>query len=255
MDVVNQVNSGEEAAIGLASVSLKREGENAELSNSIESRDETPERGLEQVRRNEGSIKKKGRFELTETSSECSWDLDPMLAGYANKYMDNFVSNQALINEIMSSNPFPENLKRGKILDPYLRELLAEQDKYTCLNQDKALGNLQQTVAFVYGLLTKIWTAMEAEKESYLAEEGKTNPLFEMSKLFYLVILFLGQAMNSCSYIRRFNILMSFVGDRKRVESMLKDNAAAFSDPGNMLFWSKYEELVANSLSSKNKSK
>ena len=79
MDVVNQVNSGEEAAIGLASVSLKREGENAELSNSIESRDETPERGLEQVGRNdpsdvvsEGPTKKKGRFEQTETSAECS---------------------------------------------------------------------------------------------------------------------------------------------------------------------------------------
>ena len=43
MDAVKQVNSGEEAAIGLASVSLKRKVENAELSNSIESRDKTPE--------------------------------------------------------------------------------------------------------------------------------------------------------------------------------------------------------------------
>ena len=30
----------------------------------------------------------------------------------------------------MSFNPVPENLKRGKILDPHLRELLAEQDIY-----------------------------------------------------------------------------------------------------------------------------
>ena len=49
MDAVKQVNSGEEAAIELASVSLKRKAENAELSNSIESRDETPERGLRQT--------------------------------------------------------------------------------------------------------------------------------------------------------------------------------------------------------------
>ena len=61
--------------------------------------------------------------------------------------------------------------------------------------------------------------------------------------------------MNSCSYIRRFHVLMSFVGDKKRVESMLKDNATAFSDAGNMLFRSKYEELVEKSLSSKNRSK
>ena len=131
--------------------------------------------------------------------------------------MDNFVSNQTLINEIMSFNPVPENLKRGKTLDPYLRELLAEQDKYICLNQDKTLGNLQQRIAFVYGSLTKIWTAMEAEKESHLGDEGDTNPLFEMSKLFDQVILLLGQAMNSCFYVRRFNVLLSFVGDKERV--------------------------------------
>ena len=76
-----------------------------------------------------------------------------------------------------------------------------------------------------------------------------------MSKHFDQVILFLGQAMNSCSYIRRFNILMSFLGDKKRVESMLQDNAAVFSDAWNMLFGSKYEELVTKSLSLKNRSK
>ena len=36
---------------------------------------------------------------------------------------------------------------------------------------------------------------------------------------------------------------------------MLNDNATAFSDAGNMLFGSKYEELVAKSLLSKNRSK
>ena len=46
---VKHFNSGEEAAIGLASVSLKKKAKNAELSNSIESRDETLERGLEEV--------------------------------------------------------------------------------------------------------------------------------------------------------------------------------------------------------------
>ena len=42
----------------------------------------------------------------------------------------------------MSFNPVPENLKKGKIRDQYLRELLVEQDKYICLNQDKTLRNL-----------------------------------------------------------------------------------------------------------------
>ena len=114
-----------------------------------------------------------------------------MLAEYVNKYMDNFVPNQTLIGEIMSLNAVPENLKKGKVLDPYLRELLAEQAKYICLNQDKRLRNIQQRIAFVY--------------------EGETKPLFEMSKLFDHVIILLRQATISCSYIRRLNSLTSFV--------------------------------------------
>ena len=155
----------------------------------------------------------------------------------------------------MSFNPVPENLKKGKILDPYLKELLAEQDKYICLNQEKTFRNLQQRMTFVCGPLTKIWTAVEAEKESYVADKGETKPLYEISKLFNQFILLLGQAMNLSSYIRSFNVLMSFVGDKKKVQSMLKDNATAFSEAKNMLFRHKYKELVAKSLSSKNRSK
>ena len=72
----------------------------------------------------EEPMKKKRRLELTEMSTERSWDLDPMLAEYADKYMNNFVSKQTLINKITSFNPVPENLKKGKILDLCLKELL-----------------------------------------------------------------------------------------------------------------------------------
>ena len=57
MDAAKQVNSRQEAVAGLASVSLKRRAENAGLSNSIESRDKTLERGLEQVGRKDQSDK------------------------------------------------------------------------------------------------------------------------------------------------------------------------------------------------------
>ena len=76
-----------------------------------------------------------------------------MLAEYAKKYMDSFVSNQTLI---MSFNLVPENLKKGKILDPLSRELLQHHDKYICLNHDKTLSNLQQRIAFLYGPFSKI---------------------------------------------------------------------------------------------------
>ena len=72
----------------------------------------------------EEPMKKKRRLELTEMSTERSWDPDPVLAEYADKYMDNFVSKQTLINKITSFNPVPENLKKDKILDLCLKELL-----------------------------------------------------------------------------------------------------------------------------------
>ena len=42
--------------------------------------------------------------------------------------------------------------------------------------------------------------------------------------------------MNMCSYIRHFNVLMLILKDKKRAESMLKDNATAISEADNMLF-------------------
>ena len=96
----------------------------------------------------------------------------------------------------MPFNPLPENLKKGKIQDPYLRELLAEQDIYICLDQDKTWSNLQQNIVFMYRTFTKICTAMDAEKGSYVGDEGKTNPLFEISKLFDQIVLLFRQGMS-----------------------------------------------------------
>ena len=89
------------------------------------------------------------------------------------------------------------------------------------------------------------------KKSRFMRVKGKLTPLLEISKLFDQVILLLVQTMDSCFYVRRFNVLMAFAGDKKRVESMLKDNTAASPEAKNMLFGPKYEELVAKSLSSK----
>ena len=61
--------------------------------------------------------------------------------------------------------------------------------------------------------------------------------------------------MNSCLYIRRLNALFLFVEEKITALFMLKDSATAFSESENMLFGPKYEQLVAKSLRSKNRSK
>ena len=55
MDVVKQVVLGENTTIWPASVFSKRIVEKTELSNCIENRDETPEKGLQKVGRNDTS--------------------------------------------------------------------------------------------------------------------------------------------------------------------------------------------------------
>ena len=129
MDVAKQVNSEEERAIGLALVFLKRKVENSELSNSIESRYVDPRKRVRASGQKWAPWYSEWGTHQTEWRAglpATSWYLDSVLAGYGNKYMDNFDSSPTLIyNETMSFNPVPENLKKGKILDPYLRQLPA----------------------------------------------------------------------------------------------------------------------------------
>ena len=47
---------------------------------------------------------RKGRFELSDESKN-SWTMDPRLTEYSNQYMDKFVPNQTLIDNIVSGNP------------------------------------------------------------------------------------------------------------------------------------------------------
>ena len=69
-------------------------------------------------------------------------------------------------------------------------------------------------------------------------------------------ILPLGLSMNTYSYISRFNISMSFVNDKRKVESMIKKNANNFNEKlnTNMLFGPTFEETSTKSLSLKAKS-
>ena len=55
-------------------------------------------------------------------------------------------------------------IKGENLLDPYLWELMVEQNKCIPLSQDKSLLNLQKKIASVYGPLCRIWVVLEMEK-------------------------------------------------------------------------------------------
>lgn len=76
----------------------------------------------------------------------------------------------------------PDNVIERKILEPYWIELLVEQNK-DMFNQKKFSCNLQQIIVLVYGLLSKNWAAMEAEKQSFGYNEREANPLWKIVNL------------------------------------------------------------------------
>ena len=76
---------------------------------------------------------------------------------------------------------------------------------------------------------------MKAEKEVFGGGSEDESSLADILSLFDQVILLLDQAMNTCSYICRFNILMAFLGDKKETEAILKDNASAFTEAKDTL--------------------
>ena len=100
-------------------------------------------------------------------------------------------------------------------------ERISKQSKRLPLNQGKSFINLQKRSFFIYELLSKIWTALEAEKEGFSnwnseINPEEVNPLIIISYLIDQVVLLFGQVVNACAYIGRFNILMSFMSDKNK---------------------------------------
>lgn len=69
--------------------------------------------------------KKMARFELSGDSSN-TWEIYSDLAEYGNKSIAAFLSDQTLIEIILSANPISSSIKGDFLLDPHLRELLSE---------------------------------------------------------------------------------------------------------------------------------
>ena len=72
---------------------------------------------------------------------------------------------------------------------------------------------------------SKIWVAMDAEKEASMGSEDESSLVWILI-LFDQVSLLLGQRWNTRSHIRRIDILMAFLGDKRRTETILIDNTS-----------------------------
>ena len=125
----------------------------------------------------------------------------------------------------------------------------SKQSKRLPLNQGKSFINLQKRSFFIYEPLSKIWTALEAEKEGFSnwnseINPEEVNPLIVISYLTDQVVLLFGQVVNTCAYTGRFNILMSFMSDKNKVEMMLKKSVKAFKNNEKKMLVRKFEKAA-----------
>ena len=88
--------------------------------------------------------------------------------------------------------------------------------------------NLQEKIASVYGPLCRQWAALEMEKGSMVVSGENLNeeyPSAEITRLLDQGLILLEQSVNICTYIRRLNIIMALVNDKKKVETVIKENS------------------------------
>ena len=78
-----------------------------------------------------------------------------------------------------------------------------------------------------------------------------------ISQLLDQALILLRQSAKTCTYVHRFNRLMTFANDKKNIKTRIRENSEALIDESNsnMLFDPTFEETVAKSLSWKSKLK
>ena len=106
------------------------------------------------------------------------------------------------------------------------------------------------------GHLAKFRQLQRQKKQSNENSEinpEEENPLITISYLMDQVSLKLVQAVDACTYLRRFNTLISFMRDKEKVEMVPKESTEPFRNNEKMLFGLKFEQVVAKSLTLNNK--
>ena len=71
----------------------------------------------------------------------------------------------------MEECPIPANIDTPPKLDPYIKELLLDNNLKKVLFTDQTLFNIQTSIHNIMGPLSTMWLAAEEEKQSILSAE------------------------------------------------------------------------------------
>ena len=127
------------------------------------------------------------------------------MGNYANEPFHSYVKDTDIKQQILLTNPLPENLNKTKKLDEFVKVILKEKHKQKDRGQDATFERIQCKNINVMGPLPKLWVlvqnALSSQEEEVPVEINKVKEYVEQS------ILLLGQTTNSMTYYRRHNIL------------------------------------------------
>ena len=109
---------------------------------------------------------------------------------------------------------------------------MEEHNKRIPQNQGKLLFNLQQKIAFVSDHCEmENGKTIYGDSEENLTEE---HPFAAISQLLDEVLILLGKSLNTCTYVRKLNGLMTFVNDKKNFEQwsqkLIRENSQDLID-------------------------
>ena len=171
------------------------------------------------------------------------------MAQYANVNFDTYIKETDLIKAVLNKSPVPENINPVKTLDDFVKDILKDKKKQKDLDFDNVLEKIQGRNQSVIGPLSKIWTAVEPARLSQ--EDSVEVNLKEIQEFVEQAVLLLGQASNSISYYKRFNMLLGPTNSPQQSKQILREDSELLQKNDKNLFGKKFRENIWHTSKSK----
>ena len=170
-------------------------------------------------------------------------------AHYANVNFDTYIKETDLIKVVLIKNPVPENINLVKTLDDFVKGILKDKKKQKDVDFDNVLEKAQGRNRSVMGPLLKIWTAVESARLSQ--KDSVEVDLKEIQEFVEQTVLLLGQALNSISYYRIFDMLLALTNSPPQSKQMLREDSELLQMNNKNLFGKKFRENIWDTSKSK----
>ena len=168
---------------------------------------------------------------------------------YANVNFDTYIKETDLIKVVLIKNPVPENINLVKTLDDFVKCILKDKKKQKDVDFDNVLEKAQGRNRSVMGPLLKIWTAVESARLSQ--KDSVEVDLKEIQEFVEQTVLLLGQALNSISYYRIFDMLLALTNSPPQSKQMLREDSELLQMNNKNLFGKKFRENIWDTSKSK----